>query len=91
MKRLISIMLLTVIVTLFAVANSHHVELSFIFGAPVRMRMVFLLAGVFAAGVISTISFQEWRKAYRRRRDALLVKTAQENAAAQKDLLDGVD
>ena len=91
MKRLVSIMLLTVIVTLFAAANSHHVELSFIFGAPVRMRMVFLLAGVFTAGVISTISFQEWRRAHRRRRDALLVKTAQENAAMKKDLLDGVD
>ena len=55
------------------------------------MRMVFLLAGVFTAGVISTISFQEWRRAHRRRRDALLVKTAQENAAMKKDLLDGVD
>jgi len=91
MKRLVFIVLLTAIVTLFAVANSHHVELSFIFGAPVRMRMIFLLAGVFTAGVISTISFQEWRRANRRHRDALLVKAAQENAAVNKDLLDGVD
>jgi uncharacterized integral membrane protein len=90
MKRLIFFILATVIVTTFAVSNSHHVEMSLIFGAPVQMRMIFLLAGVFTAGVISTLGFQEWAAIKRRRKAEALRKEAEDKSTV-KDLLDGVD
>ena len=70
MKRLLAILMGTLVAMLFAVANSHHVEISFIFGAPVRMRMIFVLAGVFVSGVLSTVIFQGYQAAKRQREAA---------------------
>jgi len=70
MKRLVAILVGTLVAMLFAVANSHHVEVSFIFGAPVRMRMIFLMAGVFISGVLTTVIFQGYQVAKRQREAA---------------------
>jgi uncharacterized integral membrane protein len=91
MKRLVFFIVATIVATSFAVANSHHVEISLIVGAPVRMRMIFLLVGAFSAGVVSTLGIQEWRTVQRRRRDGALRRVAEERPAGQKDLLDGLD
>ena len=91
MKRLIFFIVATVVATSFAVANSHHVEISLIVGAPVRMRMIFLIVGAFTAGVVSTLGIQEWRTVQRRRRDGVLRKVVEEKVVGQKDLLDGLD
>jgi uncharacterized integral membrane protein len=74
MKRLLAILLGTFVALLFAVANSHHVEISLIFGAPVRMRMIFVIAGAFVAGTLSTIIFQGWVAARKQREEQLRKK-----------------
>jgi uncharacterized integral membrane protein len=77
---------------LFAVANSHHVEVSLIFGAPIRMRMIFLLAGTFVAGVISTIALVQYREARRHRAELENLKAERESESQeQSDLLDEDD
>ena len=91
MKRLVFFIVATVVATSFAVANSHHAEISLIVDAPVRMRVIFLIAGAFTAGVISTLGVQEWRAVERRRRDGALRKGAEAGPAEHKDLLDGLD
>ena len=91
MKRLVFFIVATVVATSFAVANSHHAEISLIVGAPVRMRMIFLLVGAFTAGVVSTLGIQEWRAVQRRRNNGALRKVAEAGPAEHKDLLDGLD
>lgn len=88
MERLLAILLGTFVALLFAVANSHHVELSLIFGAPVRMRMIFLLAGTFVAGVISTIVFQGYRELRRQREERNQKMRSSPVAGEGEDLLE---
>lgn len=58
MARLIIMMALTVIVVVFSMSNMRDVQLSLVFGEPIRIRLTFLLGVSYVAGVISTIFFQ---------------------------------
>lgn len=53
MFRLIAAIVLTVSAVVFVMANTHHVELSFVVGSPVRVRMIFLLMVTFIAGLVT--------------------------------------
>lgn len=69
MWRLGSTIIGTAAVVAFSVANTHHVELSFVFGPPVRVRMIFLLLSTFSLGYV--VAMLTWQVlAIRRRRTA---------------------
>lgn len=51
MLRLVLTVLSTVALVTFAMSNGHHVELSVVFGAPVKIRLVFLLLVTFFVGI----------------------------------------
>ena len=67
MRRLALVILGTIVAVLFSLANSHHVNVSLIFGAPVRIRMIFVIAGAYFMGIISTIIFEQWQRVKRKR------------------------
>lgn len=76
MTRLVLTILATILVVAFAMVNTQHVELSFVFGAPVQVRLVFLLASSFVAGMVCVVFLQllgtvrARARAKRERRDA---------------------
>ena len=51
MLKLIFAILVTVAVVTFSLSNSHDVELSLIFGPPVKIRLIFLLLCTFFLGM----------------------------------------
>lgn len=58
MAQLVVAVLSTVALVLFAMANTHDVELSYVVGSPIRIRLIFLLAVAFLSGVVSTLFYQ---------------------------------
>lgn len=68
MVQLILAAIATVLVVLFAMANNEHVELNYVFGEPIRIRMIFLLACVFMAGMLTSYFYQVISQMNRRRR-----------------------
>jgi uncharacterized integral membrane protein len=52
MARLIFAVSVTVAIVTFAMMNTHQVTLSFIFGQPVKVRLIFLLMSTFMMGMI---------------------------------------
>lgn len=70
MAKLIAIFLLTVLLVLFAFANSHDVELSYVIGEPIRIRLVVLLAVAFGAGALTATFYQLFNDLGHRRRIA---------------------
>ena len=68
MLQLIVAVVLTVAVVLFGMANSHHVELSYVWGEPIRIRMIFLLAIAFLAGAVTSYLYQMANRVSRRSR-----------------------
>jgi uncharacterized integral membrane protein len=52
MIRLLLAVLVTVAVVTFAMVNTHMVVLSFVFGPPVKVRLIFLLMSAFLLGMI---------------------------------------
>ena len=55
MVQLALTILITIVVVVFSVANSHHVQLSFVIGAPAEVRLVFLLMCAFFMGMVAPI------------------------------------
>jgi uncharacterized integral membrane protein len=55
MLQLLVAVMLTVTAVMFAMANTHHIELNFVVGDPVEVRLIFLLLATFMAG--STVSY----------------------------------
>jgi uncharacterized integral membrane protein len=66
MGRIALAFLATVLFVSFALSNTHHVELSFVVGRPVEIRLIFLLAISFGSGVIASLFYQLWLDANRR-------------------------
>jgi uncharacterized integral membrane protein len=66
MARIAAALLATVVFVAFALSNTHHVELSFVVGRPIEIRLIFLLGITFGAGVISTLFFLLFQDASRR-------------------------
>jgi uncharacterized integral membrane protein len=52
MVRLILAVILTILVVLFAMSNTHPVMLSFVVGPPVKVRLIFLLMSAFLVGML---------------------------------------
>lgn len=67
MRQLVLAVLITVVVVLFGFANSHEVELGYVVGEPIEMRLVFLLAIAFATGALTAV-FRRMAQEARRRR-----------------------
>jgi uncharacterized integral membrane protein len=55
MRKLLLILVAGALVLLFALNNTHHVEMSLIFGTPVHVRLVFLLLTTFLIGHFSAV------------------------------------
>jgi uncharacterized integral membrane protein len=68
MLQLLIAVIVTIAVVLFAMANSHDVELSYIVGEPIRIRMIFLLGCVFLAGWVTAYFYNVLAQMNRRRR-----------------------
>jgi len=80
MWQLVLAVLVTVVLVAFGMANTHQVELSIVVGAPVKFRLIVLMALAYAAGIV-TAWFREMvirvaRQAERRRLHARLKQTA---------------
>lgn len=67
MRQLIPAVLITIAVVAFGIANSHHVQVSFVFGAPVKIRLIFLLMCTFFLGTVVPIFFRIIQQLRRRR------------------------
>ena len=55
MIRLIVISIIVGLITLFTVENMHHVTLNTLFTGPVEERLIFLLLGAFALGLLTMV------------------------------------
>jgi uncharacterized integral membrane protein len=53
--RLVVATALTVLVVIFAMGNAHRVEMGLVFGKPLEIRLIFLLAIAYACGVVTTL------------------------------------
>lgn len=69
MIQLIFAVAMTVGVVVFSMANNHHVELNYVFGEPVRIRLIFLLGIAYATGAVSTLFYQLTRRVSERARE----------------------
>jgi len=67
MLQLVLAVAVTIAIVLFGLANSHDVELSYIVGEPIRIRMIFLLFCVFFAGWVAAYFYQMIVQVNRRR------------------------
>ena len=77
MKRLILSITATVILVGFAMANTHHVALSFVIGAPVEIRMIFLVLTTLLVGMAIPVGYQVVRRARLSRRRQLAMQMRQ--------------
>lgn len=81
MWRLVSAVALTVVVVAFSMANGHHVELGYLVGGPVRIRLIFLLWIAFGAGFLLTtfysMAVRARRERARRRADGDVIVDAE--------------
>lgn len=66
MGRLIVAILCTVAVVAFSMTNTHHVELSFVVGEAVKIRLISLLAVTFIAGALTVYFYQAVTRVTRR-------------------------
>ena len=83
MGRLMLAIVAMVVFVAFSLSNTHHVELSFVLGKPVHIRLIFLLAIAFVAGTVSTLFYQmlleNSRRAQLRKTHLRLRKAADED------------
>lgn len=73
MGRILGSVVTTALFAAFSLANTQHVELSLVFGAPVEIRLIFLLFIAFGSGVFATI-FQRMLHDARRRAQARRIR-----------------
>lgn len=66
MTKLTLAILITVLVVVFAISNSHHVDLCCPVGQPIKIRLVFLLVSTFVAGMAVPIFYGMVRRIRRR-------------------------
>ena len=68
MRQLILAVTLTAIGVAFGIANSHHVEVGYVVGEPIEIRLVFLLAITYGAGAVTAVFWQLYGRIAQRRR-----------------------
>ena len=66
MIKLIFAVLFTIVLVAFSMANAHHIELSVIFGKPIEIRLIFLLATSYTLGAVSSTIFTMVRQLKRK-------------------------
>jgi uncharacterized integral membrane protein len=66
MGRLIVAILCTVAVVAFSMTNTHHVELSFVIGDAIKIRLISLLAVTFITGALTVYFYQAVTRVTRR-------------------------
>ena len=69
MVQLILAVVSTVAFVVFCMANTHHVELSYVFGEPLKIRLIFLLTIAFLCGSLGTVFYQLTARVIRRASD----------------------
>ena len=62
MIRLILAVLATIVIVVFAISNSHHVDLSLAVGKPVEIRLIFLLLSAFIVGMAVSVFYRLFRR-----------------------------
>jgi len=62
MVRLALAVLITVVIVVFSISNSHHVDLSCCVGKPIQIRLVFLLMSTFFIGMAVPIFYRLIRR-----------------------------
>jgi uncharacterized integral membrane protein len=75
MSKLFIYLLASILLVAFAFSNSEHVALSFIFGAPVHIRLIFLLLVTFLIGASVPVFYFLLSDARRRRRGRMVAST----------------
>jgi len=71
MFRLVSAVIITVLLVAFTMANTQHIELSFVFGKPVEIRLIFLLASTFVLGAATNALWMMARQIKKRKETRL--------------------
>lgn len=89
MFRLVMAMAATVSAVVFVMANTHHVKISFAFGSPVKVRLIFLLMVTFFAGAVVSGFFSMISKLRFRYRVRHLARKEAKPDTAPEDLEDG--
>jgi uncharacterized integral membrane protein len=84
MAQLIAAIIATVFTVAFAMSNMHHVQLSCIIGAPVEIRLIFLMMATFAAGAL-TASFYGMVRRVIRRNEARRLQLAARKAVVRTE------
>ena len=83
MVQLFFAIVATVVVVVFAMANTHHVQLSFALGAPFHVRLITLLVVAYAGGLITAwfytmiVKVRRNSELRRRREIARTIQTAE--------------
>ena len=54
MMQLIAAVIATVAIVVFAMSNTHHVQLSLAFGAPLEIRLITLVGAAYLAGMVTS-------------------------------------
>ncbi len=62
MIKLTLTVLATVMIVVFAISNSHHVDLSLAVGKPVEIRLIFLLLSAFIIGMTVPVFYRLVRR-----------------------------
>lgn len=62
MVKLALAVLLTIVIVVFSLSNSHHVDLSFALGDPIQVRLIFLLSSAFIVGMAIPIFYRLIRR-----------------------------
>ncbi len=62
MIRLGLAVMATVVIVVFAISNSHHVDLRIAIGEPVQIRLIFLLLSAFIAGMVVPVFYRLYRR-----------------------------
>jgi len=55
MRKLLVILVAAALIALFALNNTHHVEMSLVFGTPVHVRLIFLMLTTFLVGHFTAV------------------------------------
>jgi uncharacterized integral membrane protein len=80
MVQLILATVLTIVVVAFSMSNAHHVQLSYAFGRPIEVRLIFLLLCTYLAGAATAYFYHMIRRVQRdaqRRKQRLVAKRRQ--------------
>ena len=89
MARLTLTVLITVVIVIFSLANSHHVQLSFVVGKPIEIRLVFLLNCAFFMGMIVPVFHQLIQRVKREKKIKQEKELQQVLHQVDRDLVNG--